>query len=158
MSSELITSWGEHDAALNKILALATNSLWIFDEDLSRLKLGRSDTIELLRQFLDNGRENGLRILLQNTEALRRDHPRLMELLASRPQNMTIIECPPQLADLKDSMVIADDQHALIRIHKDHARSRVILDSAKDCAPYVKRFEEILNEGGEPIGATTLGL
>ena len=83
MSSELITSWGEHDAALNKILALATNSLWIFDEDLSRLKLGRSDTIELLRQFLDNGRENGLRILLQNTEALRRDNPRVHGLTAA---------------------------------------------------------------------------
>jgi len=158
MSSELITNWGEHDASLKKILALASNSLCVFDGDLSKLKLGRSDTIELLRQFLNNGRENGLRIVLQNMEALRRDNPRLMELLADRPRNMSILECPPHLAELKDSMVIADERHALIRIHKDHARSRVILDSAEDCAPYVKRFEEILNEGGEPVGATTLGL
>ena len=158
MSSELITSWGEHDASLKKILALASNSLCVFDGDLSKLKLGRSDSIELLRQFLNNRQGNGLRIVLQNTEALRRDNPRLMELLADRPQNMSILECPPHLAELKDSMVIADERHALIRIHKDHARSRVILDSAEDCAPYVKRFEEILNEGGEPVSATTLGL
>ena len=158
MSSELITSWGEHDASLKKILALASNSLCIFDGDLSKLKLGRSEIIELLRQFLNSGRQNALRIALQDTEALRRDHPRLMELLAERPQSMSILQCPPHLAELKDSMVIADGQHALIRIHKDHARSRVILDSAEDCALYVKRFEEILSEGGEPIGVTTLGL
>ena len=158
MSSELITSWGEHDASLKKVLTLATNSLCIFDGDLSKLNLGRSEIIELLRQFLNSGRQNCLRIVLQNTEALRRDNPRLMELLADRPQSMSILECPPHLAELKDSMVIADERHALIRIHKDHARSRVLIDSAEDCAPYVKRFEEILNEGGEPVGITTLGL
>lgn len=158
MSSELITSWGEHDASLKQILSLASSSLCIFDGDLSKLKLGHSEAIELLRRFLKSGRQNGLRIALQNTETLRRDNPRLLELLAERPQSMSILECPPHLAELKDSMVIADERHALIRIHKDHARSRVILDGAAECAPYVKRFEEILNEGGEPVGATTLGL
>jgi len=54
MSSELITSWGEHDASLKKILALASNSLCVFDGDLSKLKLGRSDSVELLRQFLNS--------------------------------------------------------------------------------------------------------
>lgn len=158
MSSELITSWGEHDAALRKMLSLATRSICIFDGDLSKLKLGQSEPTELLRCFFDASRQNELRIALQDTEHLRRDHPRLVELLAIRPQNMMIIQCPSQLAELKDSMAIVDERHALIRIHKDHARSRVIYDSDVDCAPYVKRFEEILNEGGEPIGATTLGL
>jgi len=158
MSSELITSWGEHDASLKKILALASDSISIFDEDLSKLKLDHVDTIELLRQLLKNGRQNGLRILLQNANALRRDNPRLMELLAERPQNISILQCPPHLAVLRDSMVIVDGRHALIRIHKDHARSRVICDSAEECAPYLKRFEEILIEGGEPIGSTILGL
>lgn len=158
MTSELITSWSEHDISVREILALASNSLCIFDGDLSKLKLGRSDAIESLRRFLGNGRENALRIVLQNTETLRQDNPRLMQLLADRPHGMSILQCPPQLAELTDSMLIADGRHALIRIHKDHARSRVILDSAEDCAPYIKRFEEILNEGGEPIGATTLGL
>lgn len=158
MSYELMTTWGEHDQSLQKILALATNSLCIFDEDLSKLKLGRSDNIEMLRQFLSTNRLNTLRIALQNIEPLRRDQPRLMQLLADYPQNMTILECPPHLESLKDSMLIADGQHALIRFHKDHARAKAILDDAEECAPYVKRFEEIVNEGGEPIGATTLGL
>lgn len=158
MSSELITSWGEHDAALRKMLSLASRSICIFDGDLSKLKLGQSEPTELLRRFFDAGRQNNLSMVLQDTEHLRRDQPRLMELLAIRPQNMTIIQCPSQLLELKDSMVIIDGRHALIRIHKDHARSRVIFDSDEDCAPYVKRFEEILNEGGEPVGATTLGL
>lgn len=158
MTSELITTWSEHDAALDTILALTSQSLSLFDGDLTKLRLDRPVVIERLRSLLGTGRENCVRIVLQNTESLRRDYPRLMTLLATRPQNLSILQCPQHLANLKDSMVIADDRHALIRIHKDHARSRVILDSAGDCAPYVKRFSEILEEGGEPVGATTLGL
>ena len=39
MNSELITNWGHHDQSLRKILELATQSLRIFDEDLSKLKI-----------------------------------------------------------------------------------------------------------------------
>jgi hypothetical protein len=55
-------------------------------------------------------------------------------------------------------LFIADDRHALIRFHKDNERAKVIIDNAKECQPYIYRFEEIFNEGGEQISATTLGL
>jgi len=71
---------------------------------------------------------------------------------------MTLIECPKHLASLNDSMLIADDRHALIRFHLDHARAKAIIDSTEECLPYVLRFKEITKEGGEQISATPLGL
>ena len=71
---------------------------------------------------------------------------------------MQVWECAPQLAQLTDAIFLSDDSHALIRIHQDHARSRVIIDNADACRRYLTRFDEILREGGTPVSATTLGL
>lgn len=158
MNSELILSWGEHDQSLRKILELATQSLRIFDEDLSKLKLERTDNAELLRRFLGTDRQHILRIAVRNAEPFRRDSPRLMSLLTLFPQNMIVHACPAHLASLSDSLVIADDRHGLVRFHKDGARSKTIIDDAEQCKPYVNRFEDILKEGGEQICASILGL
>lgn len=158
MSAELITSWSEHDRALQRILLLAAQTIRVCDDDLARLNLERSDTAELLRGFLAAGGQRSLQIVLRNAEPLRRVSPRLMKLLATYPQHMTIIESPPQVASLSDSLFIVDDRHALVRFSKDYPRAGIIIDDAAECAPYVQRFAEIINEGGEQISATTLGL
>ncbi|WP_301102703.1 hypothetical protein [Propionivibrio sp.] len=158
MVSELITTWTEHDSALQKILLLASGRLRIFDEDLSRLKLEQRESAEHLQRFLTAHRQNSVCIVIKNTGPLLRESPLLMKLLAIYPLQMTVLECPPHLAAFDASLCIADDKHALIRFSKDHARSRIIIDSAQECSPYVHQFEEILKEGGEQVSATTLGL
>ena len=158
MSSELITTWAEHDSALQKLLLLASKTLRIFDDDLSKLKLESRENIESLQRFLAAGQSHRVRIVLKDAEPLRRQSPRLMKLLMTYPQQMSIIECPPHLASVDNSLCLADDRHALVRIHQDHARARIVIDSAPECAPYVHQFEAIFNEGGEPISATILGL
>ena len=158
MNSELITYWAEHDSSLRKLLALAAQSLRIFDEDLSKLKLESAENVEELRRFLAADERSSLHIVLKNAEPLRRNSPRLMKLLSTYPLRMTVCECPEHLASLGDSLFIADDRHALIRFNKDHARAKVIINNAEECIPYVHRFDEILKEGGEQVCATTLGL
>ena len=158
MSSELITTWAEHDGALQKVLLLAARTLRIFDGDLSKFKLENHENTESLQRFLAARQGNSLCIVLKDVEPLRRHSPRLMKLLADYPQRMSVIECAAHLAPLNNSLCLADDRHALVRIHQDHARARLIVDSARDCTPYVQQFETILSEGGEPISATTLGL
>ena len=158
MKSELSTSWSEHDTSLLKILELASQTLCIFDADLSKLKLERPANAELLRRFLSSDRQHRLLIAVKNAEPFRRDSPRLMKLLATYTQSMTMIECPPHLASLTDSMCIADERHALIRFHTDSARAKTIINNIDECAPYVQRFEDILKEGGEQVCASTLGL
>jgi hypothetical protein len=158
MDTELITHWSEYDDAVQKILLLATRRIRIFDSDLVRLKLESRENALILRQFLSAAPQNTLQIVLRNTELFRNDSPRLFKLLTDFPHAMQVWECASSLARLTDAIFLSDDRHALIRIHEDHARSRIIIDNAEESRRYLTRFEEILAEGGTPISATTLGL
>lgn len=158
MNPQLLTNWSDHDHSLQKILLLATRTLRIFDEDLTRLGLENTENAFFLRRFLTSERRNTLTIVVRNADPLRRNSPRLLKLLNDFPNSVTIHEGPPQVAALNDAMVLADNAHALVRFHKDQVRSKVLIDNTDECRPYLLRFEEILKEGGTPISATTLGL
>ncbi len=158
MRNELTTHWSEHDASLQTILRLLSASLSIFDEDLTRLQLEHPEKAAVLHEFLAAGKRNLVRIVLKNAEPFRRHSPRLFKLLATYPDQMSVVQCPEHLLSLNDALFIADNRHALVRFHEDNARSRVIIDDGDACAPYVLRFGEISREGGESISATTLGL
>ncbi|HMY07757.1 MAG TPA: hypothetical protein PLT57_11825, partial [Accumulibacter sp.] len=84
--------------------------------------------------------------------------PRLLSLLASYAPALTLIVAPATLAALRDSILIADDRHLLVRFDRQQPRARQLIDEVIDCQPYVARFAEILAEGGETISPTTLGL
>ena len=158
MPSELITCWTDHGAAIDKILARATRSLCIFDEDLTRLDFEQAGRAETLRQFLAADRQRTIRIALRNSEPLLRKCPRLMKLLATYGQTLSILQCPPHLASLSDALLLADESHGLIRFHQDQPRAKCILDDVNACRPYHVRFEDILKEGGTFISPTLLGL
>ena len=158
MSPELLANWTDHDTYLQKVLLLATRTLRIFDEDLTRLGLEKPENALFLRRLLASERQNTLTVVVRNADPFRRSSPRLMKLLADFPNTVKIHECAPQLATLSDAMVLSDGSHALVRFHKDHVRAKAIIDNADECRPYILRFEEILKEGGTPISATTLGL
>lgn len=158
MNPELIANWTDHDSYLQKVLLLATRTLRVFDEDLARLGLEKPENAFFLRRFLASDRHNCLTVVVRNADPFRRNSPRLMKLLSDFPNATTFYECAPQLAALNDATVLADGCHALIRFHKDHVRSKVLIDNANECRPYILRFEEILKEGGTLISATTLGL
>ncbi|MEI7612034.1 MAG: hypothetical protein WCK63_03935 [Betaproteobacteria bacterium] len=158
MTTELISNWAEHDIALCRILPELSQSLRIFADDLTRLDLERPEIADSLRHFLAADAQNTLKIVLKNSESFSRNSPRLMNLLRSYPDRMTVIAAPDHLASLSDNIVLVDDRHALIRFHQDHVRSKLIVDNAAECLPYAQRFDAIIREGGEPISATTLGL
>ena len=159
MPSRLITTWSEHDSAVQEILDLSPSTLQVFDEDLSPLKLENPERIAALNRLLASGQEGRqLTIVVQKTDFVRQYSPQLLKLLRVYSPTLRIIHAPPHLDALKDSLLIADGRHALVRFHRDHARSRLIIDESQECKPYLKRFEEILGEGGDPISAITLGL
>ena len=158
MTNTLITSWADYDSAVQDVLARATHKLTIFDEDLCTLKLERPDRLSLLRHFLSAGPEHTVQIAILDAGHIRRNCPRLMALLTAYAHNLKIIECPPHLASLSDSLIIADDQHGIIRFHKGHARAKIISDEVEACAPYLQRYDQIIAEGGTLVTSTTLGL
>src|SRR6185369_5952117 len=48
MDANLLTSWDEHDRALQQVLARAEATLCIFDADLVHMKLERAENIAIL--------------------------------------------------------------------------------------------------------------
>lgn len=156
--SDLMTSWAEHSASINRLLPLAQRTIAIFDRDLSQLALETPERQDFLLRFLNNTPGASLRIVLQNAEPFRLHSPRLSRLLRNFSHSVHLVETPPHLANLADSMLLIDDDKALIRFHHDHARCREYLGDAEACAPYRKRFDEIWNDGCTPLSTTVPGL
>jgi len=159
MTSRLITTWTDYDNAVQEILELSASTLQIFDEDLSPLKLERPQRIAALRALLAaNDYHKRLAIVVQRPDFVRQNSPQLMDLLKVYAPTLTIAQSPPHLVTLKDSLLIADGKHALVRFDREQPRARLIIDDVHECTPYVRRFEEILAAGGDPVSAMTLGL
>jgi hypothetical protein len=156
--THLLTSWSEYSTAVERMLGNVRHSVVIFDRDLSSLQLERAGTIASLTRLLRSSPSAALRISVQTAGLLRTRQPRLLELLRTFAHNFHAVETPPHLAHLSDAMLIVDSTSALIRFHNDHARSKEIINDPEACKPYCRRFDEIWNEGGATISATTAGL
>lgn len=156
--SEVMTTWQDYEEALDLVLLRARNELAIFDRDLERLWLDRPQRIEQLRRIVLPRNKNSLRIVVRESEHLLTRHPRLARLLDEGSHQFSLRRASDNLAQLTDSFVIADRRHALVRFHEDHARSRLIEDDADKVMPYLKRFEEIWQDGGTAISARATGL
>jgi hypothetical protein len=159
MTSRLLTTWSEFDSAVQEILDLCACTLLVFDRDLSPLKLERPERVTVLRRLLASLDHNKrLTVVVQRPDFVRQYSPQLMNLLMVYSPALTITHSPPHLDLLRDSLLIADGRHALVRFDQDHARARLIIDDLTECAPHVQRFEAILAEGGDQLSSTTLGL
>ncbi len=155
-----MTSWTDYRAAVDRLLALACEKIAIFDEDLGGLSLGSRANLDHLQGFLSkNGQGVALRIVVRDAAPFQRQQePGLLKLLGLYGHRATALQAPEHLARLRDNMLIVDDRHALIRFDRDQARSKLLLDEADEVRAYLKRFEDIWAEGGDAVGATTLGL
>jgi hypothetical protein len=158
MTTELINSWTEHDDALRRLLLQLSRTLRIFDGDLSRINLEQREIAESLRRFLTASPRNRLKIILQDPEPFLRRSPRLAQLLKDYPERMAVTRCPQHLLSLSDSLMLVDEEHALVRFHHDNVRAKAIFNDRDECIPYAQRFEEIAREGGETLTVSPLGL
>lgn len=158
MSRELLTSWTDYQSAIDRLLALAAKQIWIYDEDLGMLHLETAERIAMFKRPLASTRQDCLRIALRNIAPLQQRQPLVQRLLATHSHNSAAQKTPEQLSHLRDSMILVDAGHALIRFDRDQPRSKLLIDEPEEVMPYRRRFEEIWAEGGTPVAATTLGL
>ena len=158
MARELITSWTDYQMALDRLLSIACNKISIFDADLVTLKLESAPRQLQLKRVLQAGLDDSLQIAVRDAGPIRQKHPLLLGLLGTFSHRATARETPQQLAHLRDSIIIADDKHALIRFEQAMPRSKLLIDEIDELRPYLARFKEIWSEGGESITSTTLGL
>lgn len=158
MARELITSWADYQTAIDRLLAIACQKIRIYDEDLSSLKLESEPRLAQIKRLVQAGHEDTLQIALRNASPLRQQNPILLKLMSTYGHLAAAQETPPQLAHLRDSMILVDDKHALIRFERDLSRSKLLIDEIDEVRPYLTRFREIWAEGGESVSVTALGL
>jgi hypothetical protein len=158
MARELITSWTDYQLALDRLLAIACHKISIYDEDLVTLKLESAPRLLHIKRVLLAGQDDALQIAVRNAGPVRQKNPLLLNQLTTFGHRASAHETPPQLAHLRDSMILVDDKHALIRFERDMPRSKLLIDEIDEIRPYLARFREIWSEGGENIASTALGL
>ena len=158
MTRELITHWSDYQAAIDRLLALPCHKLCIYDEDLVKIHLDDRNRFGKLQHLLQSAQTGSIRIALRNAEPFRRTQTHLIQHLAPYSHIITIQETSQQLNNLRDSMILLDDRHGLIRFDQDQARSKLLIDENVELRPYLQRFEEIWNEPGDAVSATSLGL
>lgn len=158
MARELITSWGDYQTAIDRLLAIACQKICIYDEDLSQFKLESALRLAEIKRVLHSGHKETLQIVLRNADLLRNRIPVMLKLLTDFSHLASAQQTQPDLAHLRDSMLIIDGKHALIRFERDLPRSKLLLNEADELKPYLNRFFELSSAGGELVGVTSLGL
>lgn len=158
MARELFTSWCEYQSGIDRLLALAEHEIRIYDEDIVGLKLEAEPRLDQLKRLLRARRPDSIQVALRNFEPLKRDHPRLLQLLTDYSHCMTVQQTPEHLGHLRDVMILVDGCHGLIRFERDHPRSKLLIGENEELLPYERRFNEIWSEGGTALSITTLGL
>lgn len=157
MSRELIDNLAAYQAAIDRLLALPARRIDIYDEDLRDLHLERPTRLSALKAAVSGLPAGNIRLLVRHDAPLR-INPALLGLLATRGHAVAAWQTPEHLAHLRDSMILLDDRHALIRFDRDQPRAKLLIDEADELRPYLARFAELVNEGGTPVTATPLGL
>ena len=154
----LITSWTDYDQAIDQILETAQTDLAVFDPDLTRLRLESPSRNAQLLRLLSGKPAGRVTLVIQRAEPFLQEMPRLQRLLRDYSHCLEIRQGEGEVVKLTDTLVLADQHSALVRFHRDQPRSRLILADPGACAPYRKRFEAILAEGGQALSTYSLGL
>lgn len=158
MARELITSWGDYQTAIDRILTMATDHIFIYDEDLSLLKLDSAVRLSEIKRVTLAGQTGCLKIVVRNDQPMARNNPLLLNLLTTYSHKTQSRISPPDLAHLRDRMILVDGKHGLIGFEQEQARSKFLTDEAEELRPYYQRFQEIGHASGEITGTSVLGL
>ena len=157
-AAETFDSEAGYRAAIEATLALAQQDVRIFDRDLVRMAFEAPARIAMLEAFLVGARHRRLYIALHETEALEHRSPRMIALMRRFSHAIEVRHTPTHLQHLTDCLVLADELHATIRIHSDHARGKRLVSDGQAVQTYWQRFTELweASQPGSPATATGL--
>ena len=148
----------EQIAAIDELVGLATQSIRVFDVDLSQTGWNGVARSEKLAAFLRGSREARLEIIVHDTRWLESSGARLMALLKMFSFGITVYRTGAEAKGAMDPLVIVDGRHFLHRFHIEQPRAALGIEQPQDAQPLINRFEEIWATGEPGITATVLGL
>ena len=157
----LMDTIGEANVAIESVVALATRELRIFDATPRTLHdrgFGALARIDLLRALLLGNRAHRLRIALHDTRGIEAELPRLVMLLTQFSGQLEIHRTIGQATEVRDVMIVADEDHFWRKPHIEHPRSMLTLHDATDTKPFIERFEQIWEKSELAVSGSTVGL
>lgn len=147
-----------YDEAIHLILSKAQQRLLIFDQDLKRGNFSSLANYQLLENFLASNIASEVSIILQNADYFQQQCPRLNALLKLYQHKMSVYITDNSVKNIKESFMVADEEHYIKRIHIDQARFRYGLNDRTSTEVLHNRFLELKSAVQDSISSTTLGL
>jgi len=154
----LFTTRKEYRDAFDRVVGLAQRELRIFDADFSDLEINSVQKCELLRAFLLRSRTNRLFIAVHDTDHVRNDCPRLLQLLRLFSDRMFVHQTQGEAARVQDCFVLADTLHVVRRPVRAQPRGALRISDEHESQGMLLRFAEIWDSSFPAVTATTAGL
>ncbi|HTS23832.1 MAG TPA: hypothetical protein VMN79_18730 [Casimicrobiaceae bacterium] len=145
-------------AAIDELIGLAQRRIRVFDQDLSQMGWNRPQRAERLGSFLRGARGRRLDVIVHETDYLESSCPRLLGLLRSYSEAVTIYRTGPEARHASDPLLLVDDLHYLHRFHFEQPRAAMGINQPEHTRPLALRYEEIWATGEPGVNATVLGL
>ena len=148
----------EFRAALDQAIKAATREIRIFDNNLERMMLNESARADALAAFLAESPTRRLSIVVHQSDYAETRCPRLNTLIRRYPNAVEVRETSDELKHLGDCFLLADQTHGVIRFHRDHARGKLLQNTADEIRPWWQRFDELWRSSTPCLAPTRLGL
>jgi hypothetical protein len=155
---ELLVTVSAQVAALDEIIGLARHSIRVFDHDMSEMGWNSAARADQLSAFLRRARTSKIEIIVHETRWLESSSPRLLALLKSFGDRMTIYRTGPEARGASDPLVLIDGRHFLHRFHIEQPRATLAVESPHLAGPLINRFDEIWATGEPGLTGTVLGI
>jgi hypothetical protein len=161
--------WGqsrsEFNSSLEKIVSLARYQVLFSDVNFEDWPLESKPFADLLTQALLRMKEASLldqtiaplTLLVQNTDWLEKRAPRMAKIRRTYPSLMSVKLVPQEFAG-SDAIAIVDQQHAVIRPHKDSFRAKTIIAQPSEIEGRLAKLRQIADLSAVCLPTTTLGL
>ena len=154
----MLTNVAEQTAAIDELISIARHRIRVFDQDLAQTGWNSATRAERLAAFLREVRGRRLDIIVHDTRYLESACPRMVALLRTFGNAMSILKTGDEARIATDPLIIADSMHYLHRFHFEQPRATLAISQPEQTQPLASRFDEIWATGEPGIPGTVLGL
>jgi hypothetical protein len=155
----------EFESSVAKVIQLARHQIILYDQNFEDWPLESKEFSEILSQALlrikeapqQGGTLTPITMLVRETEWLEKRAPRWGRIRRAFPSFVTVKQVPMEFASNECVMVI-DQQHAVIRPHKDSFRSKTIIAQPSEVENRLAKLRQLAELSTICLPTTTLGL
>jgi hypothetical protein len=159
------TYWGqsrkEFDSSVSKVIELARHQIILYDKNFEDWPLEAkdfSDILSRIKEFPQQGlASTRVTMLVQETEWLEKSAPRWSRIRRTYPSFVTVKQVPTEYFS-NECVVIVDQQHAVIRPHKDAFRAKTIIAQPSEVENRLAKLRQLADLSPMCLPTTTLGL